>query len=157
MNKKALGIRWLWWSFRILLFFVMFMFIFIILRSQVISKNIDPGSIEYDVLINRIHKTFAYTSPNTGRIYPSIIDIRKFNSEILNNSFSTAKSLGIKLSLTNTNPIYFNKEFYEFVEPLRGTISKYKEISYSSPVSILTRENKLTSGKIDIVIMYEGR
>lgn len=155
MNKKAAVVRFFWWFFRIPLLVVM-IFLFIFVRSRVVSYKVDTGSLEYDVLVNRIFKTFAYVSPNTGRTYPHILDQNKFDEEILNNSLITKKPLAIKISLTNTTTIFFNKELYEITEPIKG-ISKYKEIFQSSPIQILTKENKIIQGAINISIIYEQK
>jgi len=154
MNKKAAVARHFWWYFRIPLLLVMMMFLWV-LQTRISKTGVDTASLEYDVVVNRIYQNLAYVSPNTGRIYPNIIDQNKFNEEFLNTSF-TEKNFAIKLSLTNNPTIFFNKEFYEFAEPIKG-ISKYQEIFQTNPIQVLTKDNKLTQEIIKISIIYQQR
>lgn len=151
-NKKGV-VRQFWWFFRIplLIFIVFFIIIF---RGKVFEDKLETGALEHSVLVNRVFKTFAYQSPNTGRIYPNIIDEERFTQENLEGALISSKNLAAKVSL-NKQDIYLDKDFYELSEPLKG-ISKYSEIAQSSPVQILTKDKRLVLERIDISIMYQA-
>ena len=137
----------------------MFKFIPIMLfsLSQVISgfssQATKIGAIENTVIEDRIFKLLAFTDPNTGRSYPGIIYLPNFNEEFINRSIQTQRSVGLKLSLEDKPPLYFNQEFYEIAAPLKDT-NKYKETKTKRYVLIKDVKGNTTPSYIKISIMH---
>jgi hypothetical protein len=152
MNKKGIA-RSVLWAVRIGLLLIPMIIFLVIISDRYFGKLAEPGSTEYDLFINRIYKTFAYTSPNTGRSYPNIIDQKKFKAEFLNETMPIQTDIAARISLNN-DTIYLNQEFYELGKPLAEIKSDYKEIFHTSPVQILTKDNRIVSGRITIIIVY---
>jgi hypothetical protein len=153
INKKGIG-EVLYWSLRFVLIGVVAVSI-LIFSERFFNDRLEVGDLEHSVLMNRVFNTFAYTSTNTGRVYPNIIDEERFTQENLEGSLISSKNLAVKATL-NKKTIFLDQNFYELSSPLKG-ISKYQEIAQSSFVQILTKEKKLVSGRIDISIIYEAK
>jgi hypothetical protein len=77
----------------ILLFLtISFMLFGFLIMSQVSSLSTIPYNVETTALVNRFLNSedcFAYQDSETGRVYPGIIDIEKFNEERIGKCYYT--------------------------------------------------------------------
>jgi len=80
--------------------------------SYAISKEVSstayiPNNLEANILINRLLNSpycFAYQDEETGRAYPRIIDLEKFNEKNLEDCYSTEDSNLKSFKLTLKSP-----------------------------------------------------
>jgi len=148
------------------LFFWRFLFIAIAftavwyLASTQIQEKVNIQQTKDLILINRIlysPTSIAFTDPNTGRVYPDIIDLAKFNEKVLNSSINTDKNLiAAKLELKNldTNEVtetYLNKKWFDRWDPLIKFEQYSKTIKWK--YILIKRGDKINKGllRIDVV------
>ena len=84
----------------VLLFLVIsFMLFGSIIMSEVSLSNSIPNNVDTTVLVNRFLNSddcFAYKDNETGRIYPGIIDIKKFNEDTLKECYNAGSNYNSK-------------------------------------------------------------
>ncbi len=78
------------------------------ISREVSSTTVIPDNLEMTILTNRFLNSpdcLAYQDKETGRAYPGIIDLEKFNDEALEKCYSTEDSTlkAFKLSLESPN------------------------------------------------------
>jgi len=96
--------------FLAVLFYLTFAFLFFsfFISSNITSANTIPANVKTTVLINRFLNSpdcFAYVDEETGRAYPGIIDIKKFDDDKMSKCYSTNddNSYSFRFELTSTN------------------------------------------------------
>jgi len=80
--------------FLAVLFYLTFAFLFFsfFISSNITSANTIPANVKTTVLINRFLNSpdcLAYEDEETGRAYPGVIDIKKFNDDNISKCYST--------------------------------------------------------------------
>ncbi len=96
--------------FLAILFYLTFAFLFFsfFISSNITSANTIPANVETTVLINRFLNSpdcFAYMDEETGRAYPGIIDIKKFDDNQIKKCYSTIENslYSFRFELESTN------------------------------------------------------
>ena len=127
--------------FLAVLFYLTFAFLFFsfFISYNITSTNKIPINTETTVLINRFLNSpdcFAYVDEETGRAYPGIIDIKKFNDEQIKKCYSATddKSYSFRFELQSTNI-----DFKDYSTPNWGArrfnkISQYVLVYYGKTI-----------------------
>ena len=102
--------------FLAVLFYLAFAFLFFsfFISSNITSANTIPANVKTTVLINRFLNSpdcLAYEDEETGRAYPGIIDIKKFDDNQIKKCYSTSedKSYSFRFELESSNPDFKKK------------------------------------------------
>jgi hypothetical protein len=115
------------WTIRYSLFATIMLTVLVIV-SWVLIMNINVQDVESKVFINRViySENINYVDEN-GRLHPGVIDMNKFYQGNLEKEFiyPDERALAAKITLyeageTSGKTIYYNKEWYNNWEPLRG-------------------------------------
>ncbi len=131
-NKKALAYKMMNYTFLRLVFIIIFFYTIYAFASYGLKTNLDIQKTREMVLVERSlysPNSFIYSDSLTGRSYPGIIDIERFDSEILDKAFNYNKSnIAARFELKNlgnneTKEIYLNKKWYDRWQPL----TKFKQ------------------------------
>jgi len=145
---------------RMIFIAILFYTVYLFAYSQ-IKINIDIDDTRNLIFVKRLlysPNSFSYTDNITGRTYPGIIDINRFDSDILAKAFNFSKNnIAAKIELTNLEnnekkEIYLNQKWYERWHPLTKFEQYEKKIKQRY---VLINDNgKLKEGllRIDVVI-----
>lgn len=164
LNKKAVSFKTLNMAFFRMVFIAIIFIVVYLFTAAWIGQKIDIQDVKNLILVKRIlysPDSISYVDPDTGRTFPGIIDLDKFNDEILNKSFNLDKSnTAAKLELKNldtneTNITYLNQKWYERWAPL-STFAQYEKTIKWSYV-LIKKNSQLNRGllRIDVVIVRE--
>ena len=109
-------------------FIVVVVITMVILLAMMVIKDINIKPVETDVMAYRFLYSangLNYKNDDTGRSYPGMIDIEKFNDDKIKDffDFKDSDTMAAKLTLFNQNDqsekvAYFNKEWFERYKPL---------------------------------------
>ncbi|MEM4259646.1 MAG: hypothetical protein QXG00_00260 [Candidatus Woesearchaeota archaeon] len=165
INKRAALKEPILNIFRIFfLIFAIGIFIWIIVFFVV--NNLDVSSLHMDVIFNKIYYSpniINYVDENTGRVYPGIIDIKKFTRSNIEKSlnFRNVRVMAVKLELTDSTnnkqfgPIYNNQYYYKSIE-VQSNVFKNDFNVIEKNVSVLYIENNIfNSGILNIKLISE--
>ena len=152
-SKKAVSAKVFYWLFVLLILLPLIIFAISNVINTFSTQVTKTSNIENILIEDRIFNVLAFTNPNTGRSYPGIIYLPHFNETFINNALKTQRSVGLKLSLAEQQPIYFNQEFYEIAAPLKDT-NKYQETKHERYVLIKDKSGNTTPSYLNISIMH---
>lgn len=155
MNKKGVLFDWLIWSIRITLLAIVIYCIVAITISP-LEEDLNTHDLDYTFLLNRLFyspNSISYVDDLTGRVYPGIIDLSKFNEETLNKTLGTSSRFAVKITLGD-KVIYNNKDNYDDMAHL--VWSK----AYDSVLTkkyIIVKDGEQKRGEvIDVEIVYKA-
>ncbi len=104
-------------------FILILVAIFLYMASSFENNALQSHDVRKEIIQNRIFysaNSITYFDPNSGRVYPHIVDIERFNNLQLDQAFWTKENnqLSGKLELTNTElnkteVAYINEDQYE--------------------------------------------
>ncbi len=123
VNKKAQMFKAFWYYMIrvpiIILLFGLFMYFSGGLQNQALASP----NVREKIIVNRLFfsaNSISYVDETIGKVYPGIIDIEKFENNVLDASFFTRenKAAAAKLDLINldtneTKEAYINKDLYD--------------------------------------------
>ena len=154
----------IWWVVRIImLVFVTGFIIYLVGATRDLGTS--TFGLEQEAYTARVIERLSFTDSTTGRYYSGMIDLSKFNEKTLEGEFNPkAREFGIKVSLTGIDgkkiegaeSFYYNKNEYEFVEPL--TFSR-PFVKRNTTHYVLVRDSKgaITQGKMNVVIVHREK
>ncbi|MBW2977601.1 hypothetical protein KY331_02030 [Candidatus Woesearchaeota archaeon] len=160
MNKKAVTfstMNLLFWRF---LFIGVSFAIIVYLAFSSIQENVDVQQTKNFILVNRMlysPNSITYVDPNTGRVYPDIIDLTKFNEKVLNKSINTDKNqIAVKLELKNLDAnevidAYLNQKWYDRWSPLVKFEQYSKTIKWRSV--LIKKGDQINKGRLRIDVV----
>lgn len=149
---------------RLLFLTIVFALIWYLTSSQINAKT-DIKQTKNFIIIKRALSSptsFIYSDPNTGRFYPDIIDLKKFDDEeLLNNSINVEKNLiAVKFELKDLDTDksyynYLNRKWYDRLAPLVQFDKYDKDIKWK--YVLIKTENGTNKGllRIDVVTARE--
>jgi|SRR3989338_2227934 len=157
MNKKGtFAISTEMWMLIVKSFVTIFVaFAVFSLISYGVNKKIDVGDVENEVIISGLLQSENCFVYKDERVYPGIIDLNKFKSDI-NNCLNSNK-LGAKLSLGVEDKNYesfIKKDFYELEKrfcPFKQYKCNEKEFSV-----LVFDDDKLKKGKLKINLVLKN-
>ena len=152
-GTKAVSGKVAYWIFVLLILLPIMIFSIAKVMGGFSSQVTKIGDIENKLVEDRIFQILSFTDPNTGRGYPGMIYLPNFDESVLNGSIKTQRQFGLKLSLVDKAPIYFNQEFYEVAKPLKN-LNKYQETKTNRYVLIIDGEGNITPSYFEISIMH---
>lgn len=161
LNKKAVSFKMLNYSILRILFIALLFYIVYLFAYSQIKVNIDIDDTKSLIFVKRLlysPNSIAYTNSITGRTYPGIIDLDRFNSATLEKAFNFSKNnIAAKIELTDLEgnekkEIYLNKKWYDRWEPLTK-FEQYKKTIKQRYV-LINDNGKLKKGllRIDVVL-----
>jgi len=161
LNKKAAAFKILNYSILRILFIALLFYIIYLFAYSQIKINIDIEDTKSLIFVKRLlysPNSISYTDPITGRTYPGIIDLERFDPTIPEKAFNFSKNnLAAKIELTNLEnnekkEIYLNKKWYDRWEPLTK-FEQYKKTIKQRYV-LINDKGKLKKGllRIDVVL-----
>ena len=164
MNKKGVSFKILNMTFFRMLFITLTFFVVFLFTSYQIQEKIEIQDIKNTVFITRAlysPTSFSYADIDTGRVFPGIIDMARFNDNQLNNSFyysgnNMAARFEIKYIDSNkTKKAYLNKKYYDRWAPLT-TFKKYSQTTKFRYI-LVQEEDELNKAvlRIDVVSLNE--
>jgi hypothetical protein len=148
-NKKGVGAEeWLEQIPKIILTVIVMAGIFVLV-SIFVNVKVDVLPVQREVLFNRLlyaPNSIMLTDNFTGKVYPGIIDMDKFNDETLDNStkYFYERQISAKLELFDSDKnlvqtAYLNGVWFNRIEPLArakvGGASSGKIMWRTVPVS----------------------
>jgi hypothetical protein len=117
--------------FLAVLFYLTFAFLFFsfFISSNITSANTIPANVKTTVLINRFLNSpdcFAYVDEETGRAYPGIIDIKKFDDDKMSKCYSTNddNSYSFRFELENSS-----NNFKKTISTLNWGARRFNKVS----------------------------
>ena len=152
-SKKAIAAKVVYWLFVLLILLPVILFAIMAIINVKSTNITKTTSLENVIIEDRIMNILAFTDPNTGRTYTGIIYLPNYKETFIKNTLNTQRQFGLKLSLQNKPPIYFNKEFYEIAEPLKNT-NKFQETKKIKYILLKDVEGKTTNSFMNISIMH---
>jgi len=149
-SRKAFMAEVAFWIIRILVLALSIVAL-VAMKNSAINNLTKTHDLEYKIILNRMiysPTALAYVEPDTGRAYPGIIDMSKFNEEHLNESLMTNAPLALRMYLKGTGTayikdkagklkkdtvtidkeIYYDKDQYDYMLPLTA-FQQYKRIN----------------------------
>lgn len=121
-NKRGEGEELIYWFFYVPLTAIV-LIILISSTQSILTKLSSTNNLEYYIYSKRAVNALSYGDEGTGRLYPGIIDILRWNDEILKKEFDkegyNGMEFGMKLTLIYLNEIkpeqeiYYDKENYD--------------------------------------------
>ena len=142
MNNKAqfdVARKTVYWALGVFVItMIMIAFTFIIAAYKG-NLTYVPEKLEANLIANRfinIPECFAYKDADSGRLYPGIIELNKFNNETLNECYQPEAEKGYidynfglelknKQSILRTNNYYHNDNFLIYREVLLKENDKF--------------------------------
>lgn len=150
--KKGMSANVGYWFFRILIVLPIILFVLSQITSLASDQATTSRNIGSPIIENRIYQTLGYIDPNTGRLYPEIIDLTKFNEEYLANNILSDSALGLKLKINNQE-LFYDKEFYIIADQQPR---KYNKITITRPITTIENNIKKQAHiKLDILTKNE--
>jgi len=126
IGKKAISLeRMLLFIYKVIYAaFIMALIVFLI--KLVVITTVNTADMESEAFSNRIYNSEAimYKNPDTGRLYPGVVEWEKFESADLEKDidYLTKTRLCAKVTLLDSSgpkgTVYINKDLYEQLEPL---------------------------------------
>jgi hypothetical protein len=152
MNKKGMAEAVLW-IIRIIML-VMIVAVIHYIKIVMVSDALDTYDTEFYIMNSKLlysPDVFAYTSMETGRTYPGIIDPSKFNEATLNQTIS--RGIPARLTLrdsqgTMISQIYNDKERYDILEPL--VFAKQYDLLNKTQYVLIKDDSGLKPGMLTI-------
>lgn len=137
--------------FLAVLFYLTFAFLFFsfFISYNITSTNAIPANVETTVLINRFLNSpdcFVYVDEETGRAYPGIIDIKKFDDNQIKKCYSTSedKSYSFRFEMESSN-----NKFKKTISTLNFGARRFNKISQ---YVLIYDEGNLYTGRLLISI-----
>jgi hypothetical protein len=154
------------------MFLVIMLIVCAILINMFLNNKFDILDTQAEIIIGGLiygSGGVSYFDPVTGRHYPEIIDVQQLESAkldigmfYLNNNMVTAKisvsPVKFKGTTVPLKTVYYNKEFYDNIEPLIGPrrlsgIGGFNEYKKSLPVILRDYSGKLDLGYVEYRII----
>ena len=125
-------------------------FLLIQAHDDVLNARIYVGELDDAFLLERAFDRVSYADPNTGRIYPGVIeDPALLNESLVRGMFYFHPDKPTALNWTVGNKsVVFNPDYYEIARPLAPV--RYRLVSSQKEANMLKDKN-LASMKIEIV------
>ena len=133
MRKKSFWIKMLskkgevmgevvMWLARIIFAFVVIGIIVFLVNGS-IEKNLDLGDLRFYSVAERVlYSGNCFALENSGRIYPGIIDLKRFTQESLDKCMLPLdRPIGSRVTMQYGDKeivLFFNKEYYDDLVPL---------------------------------------
>ncbi|MDP2750522.1 MAG: hypothetical protein Q8O89_06850 [Nanoarchaeota archaeon] len=175
LGKKGFVDDWLYWIPKLIYFNIVVLLVMIMLLMFIRTK-IDMGSAETQIYVNRIFYSptgISYYDEELQRGYPGIIDLQRFNEEILNHSlfFTNPEEqydtyIAINLSLKYADKkgkdveavTYYNKEWYERFVPRIGKKGRGGTKEWTRERDVVVKDdNLLLPGTLTLhIVMPNG-
>ncbi|MDP7180363.1 MAG: hypothetical protein QF824_03775 [Candidatus Woesearchaeota archaeon] len=161
-NKKARVTVYTWmWVITILFILIPFYVGIRFIVGAALESSLSTGDLESHILFNRVFyskNSVFYTNELTKRHYTNIVDIDKFNEQVLKDLFNETKlQISFKLTLEpESQPpteIFYNQKLYESIEP-RLINKNYDSITQSILVTIKD-EDTYTKGKLIVTAHFQ--
>ena len=153
-SKKAVSAKVFYWIFVLLILLPLMIFSISKIISGFSYEVTRTKNIENLVLEDRIMNLLAFVDSNTGRVYKGIIFLPNFNESFLDYTLKTKRHFGVKLSLNDMPPIYFNSEIYSIGKPLINT-NEYQETNNERYVLVMDEEGNLRPSFFNMSIIHE--
>ncbi|MBU0457714.1 MAG: hypothetical protein ABH824_03910 [Nanoarchaeota archaeon] len=126
MNKKAqfeAARKTIYWMIAGVVITIVVIAFAIIIASYRGKLTVVPLELRSELTFSRFVNSpecFAYQDPETGRVYPGVIDLQKYSSDRLNSCYpiGTYKDLNFGVNLTNTNNGFLRTSDYYYVNDL---------------------------------------
>ncbi|MFH0875485.1 MAG: hypothetical protein V1859_06090 [archaeon] len=136
-------------------FYVFFtaLFTFNLESQNVVNKVFEKRFLYSDTL-------FVYKNDAIGRVYPGIIDIKKFDEQHINEAFVFEKSyIAAKCTLKNSRTnekkeLYLNKKWFDRWYPYTA-FEEYDKYTLRRFV-LIENEGKFDSGLLEIEVVYSN-
>ena len=170
MNNKGQVIKYTMVSIVRFIILAIVVFAVVMLFKMLIVNDLSVTQLKSGVLYSRLMyspNAISYVDPHTGREYPGIIDLDKFNEENLKNAtnYSEERHISAKLMLLNSkgqsiqgvnSPIYLNRLWYDRWLPLSN--KKFQGLGSTERndynLSVLYEENEeFKQGMLKITIL----
>lgn len=97
--------------------YIIAFFILYAIVSMFIITKVDTSRTEGQVYTNRIIYAASYQDPETGRLYPGVIDSEKMTNEVLAKKIKSSSKAAVSISFTNKQAIY-NERYFNYLQPL---------------------------------------
>ena len=152
-SKKAVSAKVGYWIFILLFLLPLMIFSIFQVINTFSAQVIKTNNLENILIKDRILNAVSFTDPNTGRNYPGTIYLPHFNEFFIKESLKTKRQFGVELTLNNTQPIYFNEDFYEIAYPLSNT-NKYREIKENLYVLINDGNGNTVPSHLELSIVH---
>lgn len=154
MNKKAISYGAVM-KIPDLLFLVIAFSVVLLLIGLHIKTDVETFPVESDITaIRLLYSALAYQDPDTGRIFPGIIDLDKFNTAYLEKAIvMPAKYMPIELVFKDQK-VYLDEENFKDNWAARFVKGKGRININEINIYTLARQtnSKLFSGKTKIII-----
>ena len=153
----------LMWFIRIFMLIAVVLFL-VFLVGKTNRLGATTHDLEYTIYLSRAVNKLSYEDPVSGRVYQGVLDLSKFRQETLQAEFGpeTQNNFAMFFELydlggrrvSGAEPFYYNKDSYEFIEPL--TFSKpFIKKTASHYVLFRDSEDTLKQGLLNIILVYE--
>lgn len=164
LNKKGVSFKILNMALFRLLFISIIFFGLYLFTTSLIRTNIDVDDLRDMIMFNRLlysKNSISYYDGYIDRLYPGVIDISRFNDDVLAKAFNYSENkMAIKLELTNlesneVSEAYINKQWYERWAPLTKFEQYDKKIKWR--YVLIKNNGQLQKGilRVDMVVANE--
>jgi len=157
-NKKGAAEEIIYWFFYIPLTAIVIITL-VVLASSILNQSSSTNNLEYYIFSQRAVNAIYYQDTTTGRPYPGIIDINRWNEMILGNAFDKegykGLEFGLKLTLTYLDKselpseVYSDKDSYE--------ISKEFYSKQRENYVLVKQGDNLRPAKLNIDLAYHQK
>lgn len=136
MDHRGTSFKMMNWSFSRIIFITLLLFTVYLLVTSTIRYQLNVSELQNLIITKKLLNSpdsFTYTDPVTLRTYPGIIDLGKFSTENLENTFNVESiNVAVKLELTDLEnnvayEAYLNKKWYDRWSPI-SSFDKYDSI-----------------------------
>jgi len=141
---------------------------FFLLINYYINNKLETNMLQAETIANRILYSDAimYSDENTFRVYPGIVDLKKFNDDNIKNyiQYTNERHVGIKMKILNKNPdktkqfvaeAYVNKDNYDNLKQLLGIPGQGSATMHvrSYPITYIDIDDNYNYGQLVIEII----
>lgn len=152
MDKKGAAEAVLW-IIRIIMLIAIVAVVHYI-KVSMLNDALDTYDTEFYIINSKLiysPEAFAYKSMETGRAYPGIIDLSRFNEATLNQTIS--RGIPVRLTLRDSHSvviaeIYRDKERYDILGPL--VFAKQYDLLNKSQYVLIKDDSGLKPGMLTI-------
>ena len=142
-SKRAIAFDSVW-ELVLLLFLLTVVLVFFFIIKWFANISLDTKKAEAETLINRFfYSPSCFSYDNGVRSYPGIVDIKRFNEKVLEDTIRIDKNreVAARISILDlggkriAGPLYYNKKWYERWEPVasfkgEGAATRHIESRY---------------------------
>ena len=148
MNKKGLSYEAVMKIPDLIFLVIAFLVVWLLLGLHVKSE-VETFPIESDITaVRMLYNSLAYQDPDTGRIYPGVIDLEKLNNKYLETVYSTS-GLPLKV-MFNDLEAYIDEDNYK--DNYAARFTKNVETKTIKLYTLARANQQTQKGEMQIII-----